>query len=37
MPLPVRERNHDRRQLDKDRAGTEAKGRGLKGGVPFAN
>ena len=37
MPLPVRERNHDRRQLDKDRAGTEAKERGLKGGVPFTN
>ena len=37
MPLPVRERNHDRCQLDKDRAGTEAKERGLKGGVPLAN
>ena len=33
----TRERNDDRCQLDEDRAGTEAKKRGLKGGVPFGN
>ena len=37
MDAATRERNNIRRQLDEDRAGTEAKERGLKGGVPLAN
>ena len=37
MDAATRERYDDRRQLDEDRAGTKAKERGLKGGVPFAN
>ena len=37
MDFATHERNNDHRQLDKDRAGTVVKERGLKGGVPFAN